>query len=166
MTTEHSSLDTAAALLAGSSMIPAPAVERLRSEVRSGENFLLTSPTAAANFIGNFVVEWGFEVKPAQVPEFHEFLIDNEMTLHQESPDGVSYKGTYAVWAQSAMQLGSYRTIWAFDELADMAKLAHAMANDTEFARLLKRLTAFRDTTIGASRSQQMYQPAASARQT
>jgi hypothetical protein len=166
MTNKNSGVDAAAALLAGASVFPAPAVEQLRSEVRSGENFLLGNPSAAANFIGNLIIEWGYEVDPARVAAFHQWLVDNEMTLHQESPDGVYYKGTYVVWVQSNMQLGAYRTIWAFNELSDMTRLAHAAANDTVFGRLLKQLTGFRDTSIGSSRSQQMYQPAAGAQQT
>jgi hypothetical protein len=161
----NDSLDAATELLRGARQLSPPTVEPLRSEVRSGENFLLTGGAAPANFVGKLIVEWGFEVSPGQVPQFHQFLAANEAAIHQESPDGVHYKGTYAVWAQSNMLLGNYRTIWAFDEIADLGKLAAAVAGNTAFGQLLKQLTAFRDTSIGASRSQQMYQVAASAQQ-
>jgi hypothetical protein len=160
MTNRTSALDAATMLLNGASPIPSPVVEPLRSEVRSGERFLIGNSEAAANFIGNLVVEWGYEVHPDHVSRFRQFLIDHELTLHQECPDGVFYKGTYAVWTQSNMLLGGYRTVWAFNELADMAKLSVEAAGDKVFGRLLKQLTAFRDASIGASRSQQMYQPA------
>lgn len=155
--------DATMALLFGGAQIPEPVVERLRSDIRSGENFLLTGGAVPANFIGNLVVEWGYEVAPAQVASFHQFLVANEATLHQECPTGVQYKGTYAVWSQSNMTLGSYRTVWAFTALADMEKLAAAVAGNTLFGQRLKALTAFRDTSIGASRSQQMYERAATA---
>lgn len=161
MTDRNTALDHAAALLAGGMQVPEPVVERLRSEVRSGENFLIGGGQAQANFIGTIVIEWGYDVAAGDAQNFRDFLLANELSLHQECPGGVHYRGTYAVWSQSIGQLGQYRTVWAFDSLADFAKIEQAVSGETLFGQLIRQLTAYRSTAAGASRSQQMYQPAA-----
>jgi len=80
-------------------------------------------------------------------------------------PVGVTYLGTYAVFAQSDLSLGSYRTarVFAtFDAIQNMG--AKCAIPGSDFERLLNELTSFRDGRIGAGRSEQMYQPASPAR--
>ncbi len=161
MTDRNDALDLAASLLAGGMRVPEPVVERLRSEVRSGENFLIGGGQAQQNFIGTIVIEWGYDVAPDKAQDFRNFLLAKEPTMSQECPGGVHYRGTYAVWSQSVAQLGQYRTVWAFDSLADLAKVEQAVSGATIFGQLVRELTAYRSAAAGASRSQQMYQPAA-----
>ena len=144
-----------------------PAVARLRTDVRSGENFLIaTSGNLPPLFIGPVVIEWGFEVQRESSGAFHAWLTANETNLAAECPAGVAYRGTYGVFAQSNDSLGGYRTVWSFDSLAALEPLSSEVANATGFAKRMQELTAFRDERIGASRSQQIYHPAATATRT
>jgi len=160
-------LDAATAALRSQAWATPPAVARLRTDVRSGENFLITTTGALPPlFIGAVMIEWGFEVARDQSEAFHTWLMENEANLAAECPPGVQYRGTYAVFAQSIDTLGAYRTIWTFTSLAAMETLAAEVAAATSFGTRLKALTAFRDERIGASRSQQILHPAASAQRT
>lgn len=159
--------DLAAAVLQGQAWSAAPSVARLRTDVRSGENFLIaTSGSLPPLFIGAVVMEWGFEVPRAQADGFHTWLQANEQAIAAECPAGVRYCGTYGVFAQSENTLGAYRTVWAFDSLASMEAMSAERAAGGSFGRRVSEMTAFRDEQIGAARSQQIYHPAATAMRT
>ena len=168
MQDEPNTIDQATAALRGQSWAASPAVSRLRTDVRSGENFLMTTTAGKLPdlFVGGVVIEWGFEVVRNKAVAFHAWLVQNETQLASEAPAGVQYRGTYGVFAQSDNSLGAYRTIWAFDSMATMDVLAKEVANGTAFGKRMQELTAFRDESIGASRSQQIYHPAATAQRT
>lgn len=177
--TEQTSLDLIQALLRDSSgAIDPPAVEPLRSVIRSGEAFLFSGqapgmlgpgpvPPACQHpmeHLGCLLCEWGFSVMPEHAAQFHRWLEVNEAELSQVAPQGVRYRGTYAVVAQSDLSLGDYRSIWVFDSVAAAVTMDQACAAGGRFAQLLAELNSFRDRRIGATRSQQMYQPAAHTR--
>lgn len=165
--TDINPIDAATAALRGQTWATPPAVARLRTDVRSGENFLIAATGALPPlFIGAVMIEWGFEVPREQSDAFHAWLAENEADLAAACPPGVQYRGTYGVFAQSIDTLGAYRTIWTFESLAAMETLAAEVGNATPFGTRLKALTAFRDERIGASRSQQILHPAASAKRT
>lgn len=167
MTEEHGSVDLATQLMRGQRWATAPKVSPLRSDIRSGENFLIaTSGNLPELFIGAVVVEWGFEVPRDKAASFHTWLSENETSLASECPAGVQYRGTYGVFAQSERTLGSYRTVWSFASLAALELLAREVAEGSSFGNRVQALTAFRDESIGASRSQQIYHPAANAQRT
>lgn len=164
MTESNDPADLAAAVLQNQGWASAPSVSRLRTDVRSGENFLIaTSGSLPPLFIGAVVMEWGFEVAREQSEGFHTWLQANEQALAAECPAGVRYCGTYGVFAQSEMSLGGYRTVWAFDSLAAMEALSGEVAAGGSFGKRVGELTGFRDERIGAARSQQIYHPAATA---
>jgi hypothetical protein len=174
-------LDTVLSLLRGSDAIAAPSVEPVQSVIRSGDQFLLggqapgvlgghapTPPAAPCGLqiehLGGLVVEVGYEVEDKLAAQFHRWLQDNEDELSRTTPQGVRYRGTYAVVAQSNLGNGSYRTVWSFDAIATAGAIDAAVAAGGRFADLLKELYSFRDRRIGASRSHQWYQPAAGTR--
>ncbi|MGE0223212.1 MAG: hypothetical protein AB7F35_14320 [Acetobacteraceae bacterium] len=171
----ETSLDAATALLRAGGAIAPPEVDEVVSVIRSGDQFLLSptpgSPQSGTThglpdfFVGAVVIEWGYEVEPQSAAQFRRWLQDNEATLASQVPEGISYRGTYAVFAQSDLSLGAYRTVWAFASLDALQKMDMACGDDSSvFGRLVKELASFRDQRIGASRSQQIYQPAAISR--
>lgn len=168
MSNEHDAIDLATSVMKGQTWASPPAVARLRSDVRSGENFLITAGTGDLPdlFIGAVIVEWGFEVTRAQADAFHTWLAENEKSLAAECPTGVRYRGTYGVFAQSDNSFGAYRTVWAFSSLASMELLAGEVGAGSSFGKRMQALTGFRDESIGAARSQQIYHPAATAQRT
>lgn len=164
--TDTTPLDAATAALRNQAWATPPEVARLRTDVRSGENFLIATTGALPPlFIGPVIIEWGFEVPRETSAAFHAWLAANETNLAAECPPGVQYRGTYAIFAQS-QELGAYRTIWTFDTMAAMETLAAEVDAATSFGTRLQALTAFRDERIGAARSQQILHPAATAKRT
>lgn len=165
MTGERDSVEAATDLLRRQRWAVGPSVSRLRTDVRSGENFLLATPEGQLPdfLLGKVVVEWGYEVTRAESDAFHAWLAANEDALAKGCPSGVTYLGTYGVFAQSERTLGAYRTIWAFESLGSLESLAREVSVSSEFGKRLAELIGFRDESIGASRSQQIYQPAAGA---
>ena len=167
MTEEHGPVDLATQVMKNQRWATAPKVSPLRSDIRSGENFLIaTSGNLPELFIGSVVVEWGFEVPRDRAAAFHTWLTENETSLASECPAGMQYRGTYGVFAQSERTLGSYRTVWSFASLAALDLLAKEAAAGSSFGNRVQALTAFRDESIGVSRSQQIYLPAANAQRT
>ena len=167
MSDDRENVDLATDLLKGQLWASAPSVSRLRTDVRSGENFLIASSGQLPElFIGPVVMEWGFEVIRDKSDAFHAWLAQNETGLAADCPSGLQYRGTYGVFAQSERTLGSYRTIWSFDSLGALELLGQEVEKDTSLGKRLKELVSFRDESIGASRSQQIYHPAANSRRT
>jgi hypothetical protein len=175
--TEDTPIDGIRSLLRGpSGAIDAPAVDPLRSVIRSGENFLFggqnagtvaapaaqPAPAQPVTRIGAVVLEWGFSVRDEVAAQFRRWLEDNEDELRQVTPQGVRYLGTFAVVAQSDLSLGDYRTIWSADSIAETTAMEASFVAGGRFGQLLTELNSFRDRRIGAGRSQQIYQPAAS----
>lgn len=176
MTEPTDSLAMAEAMLRGGRLDP-PRVDPLVSVVRSGEQFLIIgSGQVPAVGLGSVVVEWGYEVPAARRALFQEFLANFEGQLDAGVPEGVTYRGTYAVFQQSERSLGSFRTIWSFNALVDLQTLTDAVAAaalpapidaaafataEWSWGQLVRILLDFRDTDYAAGRSQVILQPAA-----
>jgi hypothetical protein len=162
--------------------LDAPSVGLLRPEIRSGDKFLLRDPfkgkagSGAAGkkaekrlqkgAVGAIVMEWGYDVPAADVPAFMSFLAANEETLLATQPNGVRYKGTYAVFSSTEKSAGQFRTVWAYKEFGDLDTLSDEYEDMSLFATLVRQLRGFADNSPGAGRSQQIYLLAASSRVT
>ena len=81
-------------------------------------------------------------------------------------PVGVTYlEQAYAVFAQSDLSLGSYRTVWGFATFDAMQNMgAKCAIPGSDFERLLNELTSFRGVAFATAKLEQMYQPASPAR--
>lgn len=157
-------------LIAGE-RLTTPTVKPIEPEVRSGGYFpfcdLLKHGEGAdlsqlveySNLLGALVIEWGYDVPFDKHDEFKKWLIDNEAYIVAEVPDGVRYRGTYAVSATSEKHSGLYRTIWSFSTLLALDGFSDSMHGGSKFAQLVDKLSSFRDRDRGADSSQQMYQP-------
>ncbi|MET0219220.1 MAG: hypothetical protein ABW213_01035 [Tardiphaga sp.] len=158
-------------LIAGQTLAP-PTVTPIEPEVRSGGFFpfcdLIKHGEGQKEIIallddsvllGALVIEWGYDVPFKKHDDFKTWLIANERQLSEVAPDGVSYRGTYAVSATSEKGSGLYRTIWAFRTLAALSVFSEEMHSGSDFARLVHDLSDYRDRERGAANSQQMYQP-------
>ncbi|HEX5327118.1 MAG TPA: hypothetical protein VFW75_10660 [Acetobacteraceae bacterium] len=168
---DNTSLETVTELLRRAGAIAPPAVAQVISVIRSGDQFLIAPPGPApaagvpsSLFIAPLVIEWGYDVEYDRARQFQRWLQDNEPALASSAPKGVTYRGTYAVFAESDLSLGSYRTVWGFDSF-DGLQAMHGLCSQagSQFARLVDELNSFRDRRIGAGSSQQIYQPAAQA---
>jgi hypothetical protein len=162
-------------LIGKANLLESPLVAAVRSVIRSGDQFMIGGQTEqlpgrspsqglqpVSPFIGGIVVEWGFDVEPEFAPQFHRWLLDNEGELRVVTPPRCHYWGTYAVFAQSNLSLGAYRTVWAYESLDALTVMdASVSSPNARFSVLIAELTSFRDLRIGAGRSQQIYQPAA-----
>lgn len=167
--------------LARGRFLSAPQVAPLVSVVRSGEQFMLIGGGAVPpGGLGNLVLEWGYEVAPLRRALFKTFLKELEGLLAQRPAAlaGVLYRGTYAVFQQTELSLGGFRTIWSFDSLDKMQEMGRAVAavplpaviDETaikaarwSWEETVKVLMDFRDPEYAAGRSQVMLQPAATA---
>jgi hypothetical protein len=107
----------------------------------------------------SLVIEWGYDVPFNKHVDFMNWLIDNERRLAEVTPDGITYRGTYAVSATSEKGSGLYRTIWGFRTLGALETFNDEMHSGSEFSRLVHDLCDYRDRDRGAANSQQMYQP-------
>lgn len=161
----------AASLIGGETLVP-PTVAAIEPEVRSGGFFPfcdllkhgegkqeIESLLNDSVLLGALVIEWGYDVPFNKHDEFRKWLIANEQKLDQVTPEGVTYRGTYAVSSTSEKGSGLYRTIWAFRTLAALQTFNDAMHAGTDFARLIHDLSSYRDRERGAANSQQIYQP-------
>lgn len=170
---DPSSFSQLLSVLGQTNALAAPSVDKVRSVIRSGDQFLIGGQTehppcdakegvVVSPFLGAVVVEWGFDVEHHLAAQFARWLADNEPELRLTTPTGCHYWGTYAVFAQNDMSQGAYRTVWAYTNLQSMTALNDAVgATGSRFAILIAELNSFRDRRIGAGRSQQIYQPAA-----
>ena len=153
-------------LIAGE-RLAAPTVKPIEPEVRSGGFFpfcdLLKHGEGAdatvscdSVLLGALVIEWGYDVPFNKHEDFKDWLIENEAKIVKCQPDGVRYRGTYAVSATSEKHSGLYRTIWSFGTLHALETFSDA-THTLEFARLVDELNAFRDRERGADSSQAIY---------
>jgi hypothetical protein len=155
----------------------APSVTPVDVHLRSGVSFVLRDPmrrgvpSARQDVIkrglekgwllGAFVSEWGYDVRRELIPQFHRWLEVNEGSIVGTQPEGVSYRGTYAVFSTSEKGSGSYRTVWTFSSFAGMQDFGYFLADETRpFARVVTELVRFIDRDRHAGTSQQIYQPA------
>ena len=167
-------------LIKSEGMLDPPSADHMEPVVRTGQTFPFRDPLKRGVppdhqqalqagitdgwLIGTFVVEWGYDVADDKASRFRRWLLDNEKEIYNCQPDGVLYKGTYAVFSSSEKGMGEYRTVWVFASLQGMQNFGAELSNDTStFARLIKELNSFRDRDRGAGRSQQIYLAAAGA---
>ena len=154
-----------------------PSIERLEAEVRSDAFLPITrSPQVKAlrdaktskvrrslgHYVGTFILEWGFDVDPDQVDEFHAWLESNEAKL-AKCPSGIAYRGTFvATFGPANRPEGRYRTYWSLDELKNLEDFAPAAAGGKRnpFSKLLNAFVSYRDIKKGTGHSQ-LYQVAA-----
>lgn len=161
--TDHSDPAAAAeALLRAQGHVPAASVTPLVSVVRSGEQFLILAPSggnADANPFGRILVEWGYEVPKDKHAAFQAFLKTAHVMLRAPSIPGVQYLGTYTVFQQSERTLGSFRTIWSFQNLGQMEQMTAKVADPNDaWGKAVKELMQFRDNDYAAGRSQVILQ--------
>jgi hypothetical protein len=155
----------------------APRATPVEVHLRSGVSFVLRDPTRRGVptsrqdvikrgldngwLLGAFVSEWGYDVRRRLIPQFHRWLEANEASIVASQPDGVSYRGTYAVFSTSEKGSGAYRTVWTFNSFAGMQDFGYHLADEAgSFARLVTELLRFVDRDRQAGTSQQIYQPA------
>jgi hypothetical protein len=168
------------ALVRRAGRLEAPSVGLLRPEIRSGDKFLLRDPFAGKastngtgaqagewlekEAVGAIVIEWGFDVAPANLVKFMEFLTANEGAMLDARPRGVRYRGTYSVFSSTEKRMGQFRTVWSYRTFGDLNALSDEFEQPTPFATLVKQLRSFADESAEAGRSQQIYLLAASSR--
>jgi len=165
MTGSTDPADAAEALLRAEGRVAPASAAPLVSVVRSGEQFLILPPSGdEPNLgpLGRIVLEWGYEVPRARYAEFQAFLRDSNGLLGTSSVPGLRYLGTYTVFQQSERSLGSFRTIWDLERLAQMEEMSARVADaGDEWGRAVAALMAFRDPDYAAGRSQVILQLAA-----
>jgi hypothetical protein len=179
--TETSTIARLKQLVRERGRLDAPSVGILRPEIRTGDKLLLRDPFAGEaaatagtkakrrldkEAIGAIVVEWGYDVLPANVPAFLKFLNDFEEQLLDARPKGVRYKGTYSVFSSTEKQTGQFRTLWAYKGFGDLDALSDEYETGSQFSGWVKQLRSYADNSPGAARSQQIYLLASSARST
>lgn len=161
----------ASSLIAGERLAP-PTVTSIDPEVRSGGFFPfcdlikhgegkqeIEALLGDSVLLGSLVIEWGYDVPFGKHEEFRKWLIANEAKLAGVTPTDISYRGTYAVSATSEKGSGLYRTIWGFRTLAALQLFNDEMHSGSDFARLVRDLSDYRDRDRGAAASHQIYQP-------
>ncbi|MBR0645647.1 hypothetical protein [Plastoroseomonas hellenica] len=161
--TDHSDAAAAAeALLRAQGQVPAASVTPLVSVVRSGEQFLILAPSGggqSAGPLGRILIEWGYEVPKDKHPAFQAFLKSAHVTLRAPSVAGIEYLGTYTVFQQSDRKLGSFRTIWGYQNLSQMEQMTAKVADPNDaWGKAVKELMQFRDADYAAGRSQVILQ--------
>jgi hypothetical protein len=178
-------LDDLKSLIRSKSWIETPRVEPLEPVIRSGDQFVIHVPTddpqsgplildgllPRGRYIGAFVIEWGYEIsEPRSTTEFERWLIDFEAELELCAPDGVTYRGTYAVIASTTRREGRYTTLWGYQDLQALNRFANEMqVRGSRFGQLIRDLQAFmaRDAADRFNaRSQRIYQVAIGSRRT
>jgi hypothetical protein len=155
-------------------------VEQAQLEIRSGIGILFrdalkrgvpaeVQEEIATNLekgilIDRFVAEWGFDVAYEKAKEFHSWLVANERPLSDACPQGVHYRGTYAIASGDRRLTGRYRTVWSFETFNGMQDLAEALGNDASaLRRLLDEFNSFRDRGSTAPEVEWLMLPAAGA---
>lgn len=148
--------------------LEAPSVDLIMPEVRTDMNFRVGKSAVAdikkridaGAHIGQFVVEWGYDVPAGQVATFQKNLNEIEKRLAKKPPKGVTYKGTFLVYMSSDKTGGRYRTFWAFDSLGAIEAMGGDEA-DKDFKQAVAELASFVDRSTGAGLTQAIYQTAA-----
>lgn len=122
-----------------------PSVGGVDPEVRT-DGTLPVDPDGSSrgvHALGNYVVEWGYDVPESKWSDFHQWLAANEKALAQNVPSGVVYKGTVvAVFGPVNRPDGRYRTFWTLDRTARIEEFA--TKGKGNFKELLAQLVAFR----------------------
>ena len=168
-------------LMKSEGTLAAPSVEQIEPVVRTGLCFMFRDPMkqgvppaqqkilqdgiSSGWLIGTFVVEWGYDVPKDRAMAFPQWLLANEKKIYAAQPEGVHYKGTYAVFSTSDKGMGEYRTVWAYDSFEAMQVFAAELSNQrSKFGGLVREMIDFRDADRAAGRSQQIYLAAAGAK--
>src|SRR3954470_7643580 len=100
--------------LVASEKLTPPTVTSIEPEVRSGGFFPFCDLIKHGEgqqeiedllnesvLLGSLVIEWGYDVPFNKHADFKKWLIANESKLADVTPDGITYRGTYAVSASS-----------------------------------------------------------------
>jgi hypothetical protein len=91
-----------------------------------------------------FIQEFGFTVKLGQEEAFQKWMAQNEEALRKAHPEGIEYLGTYAVVFSTDKQGGGYRIVVAFENYADMDRMAAGMKDaKSDFGRLVRESSRF-----------------------
>lgn len=104
--------------LAGADLNPVAAV--LTPEVRSGSSFSFSGTGNAAVERAPYLVVWAYRVDPSRFDEFRAKEATYVGSGMAGLPEGVRYRGSYAVTVSGIAPDFEYRTFWA---LADLSKL-------------------------------------------
>jgi hypothetical protein len=171
---------SARALIARASELEAPTIEPVQPEIRSGISFLFRDPLKRGvpaetqaeiqenldkgALIDRFVAEWGYDVPFEKAKEFHAWLVPNEKLFVRYCPEGVHYRGTYAIVSGDRRLTGRYRTIWGFASFSDMQLLAESLGDEASaLRRLFDEFNAYRDRGSTAPEVEWIMVPAAGA---
>jgi hypothetical protein len=156
MTTPH---DAAAigALLRRRGLPERPVVGVPVTEIRS-DGFLGSVPTldgtAHGPALGGLILEWKFQVPYHVLPDFLQFLTDNDLYIAEscaKAMKGVHYYGTYM---GAAGQRAAFRTIWGYDSWDSHNEWAKVVAGGDN-ARLLEVVTELRSYWLSDPESSQ-----------
>jgi hypothetical protein len=167
-------------LMARASALDSVKAETVAPEIRSGISILFrdalkrgvpaeTQAEIQQNLdsgilIDRFVAEWGYDVSHENAKDFHAWLVSNEKLLQVYCPDGVRYRGTYAIASGDRRLTGRYRTLWGFATFNDMQSLAEVLGDETSaLRRLIDEFNAYRDRSAGAPEVEWIMLPAAGA---
>jgi hypothetical protein len=176
--TDDARIDRLIGLVRNAGALEPPRVDPVEPEIRSGATFLFRDPLKRGvpaedqacvrqgiekgGLISTILIAWGYDVPDDKAKRFRRWLLDNEAAIVDSQPEGVRYKGTYAVFSSTDRHSGRYRTIWAYDSFAALQDLGERLADEgSRFAQLLDQLNSFRDREKGAGYSQEVLQPAA-----
>jgi hypothetical protein len=111
-----------------------------------------------------FIQEFGFTVKVGDEEAFQKWLGDNEEALRKSHPAGIDYLGTYAAVFSTDKDGGNYRMLVAFQNYADMDRMAAGMKDaKSDFGRLVRASSRFVDFSNEAPWSQALYKRAVDA---
>ena len=138
--------------------------DALKRGVPSDQQELIEESIKSGALLGPFVIEWGFDVPYERGEQFRRWLLDNEPRISRNSPEGVTYRGTYAVSVGTNREAGQYRTLWSFASFNAIQNLSgEASDGASDFGVLLQELASFRDRAREAPQTVQFLVPAAGA---
>jgi hypothetical protein len=135
-----------------------PTAAPIVPEVRTHAAYPIKAPDPQIQFeLGTILIEWTFGVPYADVPAFHQFLVDNEQFIRRQvaSVQGARYGGTY--W--STGQSYHYRTFWVYDTQQTIAELYAAINASSNLYSAINTLRSY--WASDPSRQEFIYQPAA-----
>src|SRR5579862_5660167 len=104
---ENDKLNQIADIIKKQDRIEPPSADVIEPEVRTGTQYAFMGAAAPDNqarvkrgeLIGPIVSEWGFDVEFERADAFRKWLSTFEAEIAKACPQGVHYKGTYAVFA-------------------------------------------------------------------
>jgi len=104
----------------------------------------------------DFLEIGGFSVPAGKSLEFQRWVRTNSASLGRAMPEGTELVGIYATVFSSEKGSGDYRLVFRLDSYASLDRFSAAMAEDSEFSRLMGELGDFGDVRLGADHSDEL----------